>query len=72
MRIPALPSDPTNPGGRTSAARIALLVVLGLLVAAGAFLVARQDGVSTALSFTDSVSGSGVPATQARTASATT
>ena len=47
-----------------SAAGIALLI---LTVAAGAFFVARQDGVSTALSFTKGVRGSGVPATQART-----
>ena len=64
MSIPALPSDPTNTGRRFTPARIALLVVL---VAAGAFLVARQDGVSPGLSFTDGVRGSGVPATQART-----
>jgi Putative auto-transporter adhesin, head GIN domain len=64
MSIPALPSDPTNAGRRFTPARIALLVVL---VAAGAFFVARQDGASPRLSFTDAVRGSGVPATQART-----
>ena len=67
MRIPSLSSHPTNPGGRVSAGRRALLVVLGVLVAAAAFFVIRQDGVSPGVSFTDRVSGSGVPVTQART-----
>jgi len=67
MSIPALPSDPTNPGRRFSAGRIAVLVTVFVVVAAAAFFAARQDGVSTSLSFSNGVRGSGVPATQNRT-----
>ena len=38
-----------------------------MIVAAGAFFVARQGGVSTALSFNNEVRGSGVAAAQRRT-----
>lgn len=64
MSIPALRSEPTNPGRRFSLVHIALLVVT---VVAAAFFAARHDGVSTGLGFTSGVSGSGVPAAQART-----
>ena len=55
----------TNPGRRFSAPHASLCS--SSIVAAGAFFVARQDGVSTALSFTNGVRGSGVAATQTRT-----
>ena len=67
MSIPARPSDPTSPGRHFTPARIALLAAVGVLVAAGAFFVARQDGESPAAGFSNGVRGSGVPATQART-----
>lgn len=64
MNTPALPNHPTKAARRFPAARIALLV---LIVAAAAFLLGRQDWVSTSLSFTNGVRGSGVAATQTRT-----
>lgn len=67
MSTPALPSEPTNRRRRFTPARIALLVVGVAIVAAGAFFVARQDGVHSSVSFSNGVRGSGVPATQART-----
>jgi hypothetical protein len=64
MNTPALPSHPTKPARRFPVARVSLLVVI---VAAGAFLLGRQDWVSSSLSFTNGVRGSGVAATQTRT-----
>ena len=66
MSIPALPSDSTNPGHRHSRTRIALVVAVVVVVAAAAFFAGRQDGVSTSLSFSNGVGGSGVSATQTR------
>lgn len=43
------------------------MVLLVLVIAAGAFFVGRQDWVSESLTFTDKVEGSGVAATQTRT-----
>jgi hypothetical protein len=64
MRIPALLNDPTNSGRRCSAAAVTLLLAV---VATATFFLARQDGTSTAVSFTNGVRGSGVPASQTRT-----
>jgi len=62
MNMPETSKEPTSHVRRFSPAYAVLLVVI---VAAGALLIARQDGVST--SFTNGVRGSGVPATQTRT-----
>jgi hypothetical protein len=64
LNTPARPSHPTNAPRRFSAGRIVLLV---LIAAIGAFFLGRQDGVSSRLSVSNGVEGSGVGATQTRT-----
>ena len=63
MNTPALPNQPTNAAPRRVSGRTVLLV---LIVAAGAYMLGRQDWV-TSLTFDNGVDGSGVAATQTRT-----
>ena len=63
MNTPALPNQPTNAAPRRVSGQTVLLV---LIVAAGAYMLGRQDWV-TSLTFDNGVDGSGVAATQTRT-----